>query len=110
MTDPAILQSALTATTRLLGLTGAELDPASVVQHPDPGLQPGRATLQRSLSELEINPELTCSCWRPSVKPSVFLLEPFGVLGRAENQAEGPTARLVMSSGAKIPPTTRSCL
>ena len=44
----------------------------------------------------------------------MFLLEPFGVLGTAENQAEIPRPRgstlavLVMSSGGKIPATNRS--
>ena len=68
------------------------------------------------ISVLETNPELTWWWWRPSVKPNMFLLEPLGLLGTAENQAEVSTPLgstlgvLVMSSGAKIPATTRSCL
>ena len=60
MSEPAILQSLAPLLTRLPGMTGAELDPASVVQHPDPGLEPSRADLtERRLSVMESEGEIS---------------------------------------------------
>ena len=72
MSDPAVLQPPPTALTGQLGLTGAELYPASVenilifpqkyftnipvVQHPQPGLQPRLGYLpEREHSVMNIN-------------------------------------------------------